>query len=74
MFENHPQSELDSLFKENPGFRQLYYHHRELDKKIQDAELGVLPIDSGTLSQMKREKMSAKEQLNEMYETLAETT
>jgi len=32
-----------------------------------DAELGVLPIDSLTLGQMKREKLLAKQKLERMY-------
>lgn len=70
MFEGQPQSELDELFKANPEFRQLYHHHKELDKKVLDAELGVLPIDDTTLLQMKREKLAAKDRLARLYDTL----
>ncbi|MCL6620287.1 MAG: YdcH family protein [Thermomonas hydrothermalis] len=68
MFEGQPQAEIEALMKANPEFRQLYYRHRELNQKVQDAELGVLPIDDSTLSQMKREKLAAKERLLQMYE------
>lgn len=68
MFEGHPQAELEEVMKANPEFRQLYYRHKELDKQVLDAELGVLPIDDTRLSQMKREKLAAKEQLLRMYE------
>lgn len=70
MFEGQPQAELDALFQSHPEFRQLYHHHKELDKKVLDAELGVLPIDDTTLSQMKREKLAAKDRLTQMYDTL----
>jgi uncharacterized protein YdcH (DUF465 family) len=70
MFEGQPQSELDALFKANPEFRQLYHHHKELDKKVLDAELGVLPMDDSTLLQMKREKLAAKDRLSRLFETL----
>ena len=70
MFEGQPQAELDALFKENPEFRQLYHHHKELDKKVLDAELGVLPIDDTTLSQMKREKLADKDRLSLMFQAL----
>lgn len=70
MFEGQPQAELDALFQANPEFRQLYHRHKELDKKVLDAELGVLPIDDVTLSQMKREKLAAKDRLTRMYDTL----
>jgi uncharacterized protein YdcH (DUF465 family) len=70
MFEGQPQAELDALMKSNDEFRQLYQHHQRLDKKVLDAELGVLPIDDGALSQMKREKLAAKDRLTRLYEQL----
>ncbi len=70
MFEDRSQEELDSLMKDNAEFRQLYYHHRELDKKVGDAEHGVLPIGDMELSQMKRDKLAAKKRLLDMAEQL----
>ena len=46
MFEGQPQAEIDALIKSDPEFKQLYQRHRTLDKKVTDAELGVLPIES----------------------------
>ena len=69
MFEGQPQAELDKLIQGNPEFKQLYQRHKELDKKVLDAELGVLPIDDTTLSQMKREKLAAKDRLTRLYDT-----
>lgn len=69
MFEEQPQPEIDALIKSNPEFKQLYQHHKSLDKKVMDAELGVLPIDDLTLTQMKREKLAAKDRLVQMYDT-----
>ncbi|MBN8716071.1 YdcH family protein [Thermomonas sp. S9] len=68
MFESQPQAEIEALMKANSEFRQLYYRHRELDRQVLDAELGVLPIDDATLGQMKREKLAAKQRLLQMYE------
>ena len=68
MFEGQPQSEIEAMMKADPEFRQLYHHHRELNKKCMDAELGVLPISDVTLGQMKREKLAAKEKLLRMYQ------
>lgn len=68
MFEGQPKSEVEALMKVNAEFRQLYFHHQELDKKVNDAELGVLPLDDVTLSQMKREKLAAKDKLTRMYD------
>ena len=69
MFEEQPQLEIDALIKANPEFKQLYQRHRDLDKKVMDAELGVLPIDDTRLAQMKREKLAAKDRLIRMYDT-----
>jgi len=68
MFEEQPQQEIDALMRSNPEFKQLYQRHRDLDKKVMDAELGVLPIDDLTLSQMKREKLAAKDRLVRLYD------
>lgn len=69
MFEEQPQPEIEALIKANPEFKQLYQRHQTLDKKVMDAELGVLPIDDTTLSRMKREKLAAKDRLIRMYDT-----
>lgn len=69
MFEGQPQNEIDALIKTDPEFKQLYQRHRELDKKVTDAELGVLPIDDNLLGQMKREKLVAKQRLLRIYDT-----
>lgn len=68
MFEGQPQSEIEALIKSDPEFKQLYQRHRKLDKKVTDAELGVLPIDEATLGQMKREKLLAKQRLLRKYD------
>lgn len=68
MFEGQPQTEIDALIKTDPEFKQLYQRHRELDKKVTDAELGVLPIDTTTLGKMKREKLATKERLLKIYD------
>ena len=68
MFEGQPQNELDALMKSDPEFRQLYHRHRELDKQVLDAELGVLPLDDTTLARMKKEKLNAKDRLTRMFD------
>lgn len=68
MFEGQPQTEIEALIKADPEFKQLYQRHRELDKKVTDAELGVLPIDDNLLGQMKREKLATKERLIRIYD------
>ena len=68
MFEAQSQTELEEIMKGNVEFRQLYYRHKELDKKVLNAELGVFAVDETTLSQMKREKLHAKERLLRIYD------
>ena len=58
---------IDALIKTDPEFKRLYQRHRTLNKKCMDAELGVLPIDTATLAQMKREKLATKQQLMRRY-------
>ena len=70
MFEDRSQNEVEQLMKQSNEFRQLYYHHQELDKKVADAELGVLPLDDMSLTRMKREKLAAKERLISMADRI----
>jgi uncharacterized protein len=67
MFEGQSQAELDAIIKTNPEFKNLYQRHKDLDKQVLDAELGVLAIDDLTLSKMKREKLMAKDRLTTMF-------
>jgi uncharacterized protein len=70
MFEGR-QQEVDVLMKSNAEFRSLYLRHRELDKQVLDAELGVRPIDDMTLARMKKEKLHAKDRLTTIFEKSA---
>jgi uncharacterized protein YdcH (DUF465 family) len=70
MFEGQPHAEVEAMLKSNTEFRQLYHRHKELDKQVLDAELGVLPIDDNRLMQMKREKLAAKDRLTEMFDRM----
>ena len=67
MFEGQSQAELDAIIKTNPEFKTLYQRHKDLDKQVLDAELGVLAIDDLTLSKMKREKLMAKDRLTTLF-------
>lgn len=66
MFEGQSKQDIDSMMEADSSFRQLYFYHKKLDKKVTDAELGVLPIDDMTLTRMKREKLLAKDRLTRM--------
>ncbi len=67
MFEGH-QHEVEALMQNDSEFRSLYLRHRELDKQVLDAELGVLPLDDMTLVKLKKEKLWAKDRLTHMFE------
>jgi uncharacterized protein YdcH (DUF465 family) len=56
MFEGH-QKEVEEMCQSDAEFRSLYMRHRELDKQVLDAELGVLPLDDMTLVRLKKEKL-----------------
>ncbi|GAB2799770.1 YdcH family protein [Dyella kyungheensis] len=71
MFENQQRDDVEALMKADAEFRRLYQHHKELDSKVHDAEIGVLPIDDMTLSGMKKEKLHAKERLQRMWDNRA---
>jgi uncharacterized protein len=68
MFEAQPKSEIEALLQSDSEFRQLYQRHKELDKQVLDAELGVLAVDDATLARMKKEKLFAKDKLTRMYD------
>jgi uncharacterized protein YdcH (DUF465 family) len=67
MFENQQRDDVEALMKADAEFRRLYQRHRQLDSKVHDADIGVLPIDSVTLASMKREKLQAKTRLERMW-------
>src|SRR5690349_8700791 len=67
MFENQHRDDVEALMKADAEFRRLYQHHRELDSKVHDADIGVLPIDDVTLASMKKEKLLAKARLERMW-------
>jgi uncharacterized protein len=68
MFEGQPQSDVEAMIKSDPEFRTLLNRHRQLDKQVLDAELGVLPIDDATLLKMKKEKLYAKYKLTRLFD------
>jgi uncharacterized protein len=69
MFENQQRDDVEAFMKADAEFRRLYQYHRELDSKVHDAEIGVLPLDDVTISGMKKEKLYAKERLQRMWDS-----
>jgi uncharacterized protein len=68
MFENQRQEDVKALIDHNDEFKRLYSRHKELDKAVLDAELGVRPIDDLSLVAMKKEKLKAKDRLTYLWE------
>lgn len=68
MFEQD-EEEVEKRMRSDSEFRVLYHHHKELDSKVRDAEIGVLPMDEVTLHNLKKEKLRAKDKLTEMWST-----
>ena len=68
MFENQRQEEVKALLDRDDEFKRLYSRHKELDKVVLDAELGVRPIDDLSLVAMKKEKLKAKDRLTYLWE------
>jgi uncharacterized protein YdcH (DUF465 family) len=71
MFEERSADELESLLKSNPEFKQLYQQHKELDRRVMNAELGITPVDDLTLGQLKRQKLAAKDRLVRMADSIS---
>ncbi|GMU42377.1 MAG: YdcH family protein [Xanthomonadales bacterium] len=68
MFENQNPDDVQAMIECNDEFRRLYQRHRDLDKQVLDAELGVRPMDDMTLHTLKKEKLRAKDRLTFMWE------
>jgi uncharacterized protein YdcH (DUF465 family) len=60
MFEGQSTADVEALIKSDPEFRQLYRHHQQLNSKVMDAELGVLPIDDMTLAKDRLTRLFAR--------------
>ena len=67
MFEHQQKDHIDAVMKANPEFRRLYQRHQELDSKVRDAELGVLPAHDNRLHNWKTEKLQLKARLTRMW-------
>jgi uncharacterized protein YdcH (DUF465 family) len=62
MFE-HRQEVMEKLMKENEDFRRIFNRHQELDKRVEQAELGTAPMDDLALNKLKKEKLWVKDKL-----------
>ncbi len=62
MFE-HRQEVMEKLMKESEDFRRIFNRHQQLDKRVNEAELGTAPMEDLALNQLKKEKLLAKDKL-----------
>ena len=62
MFE-HRQQVMEKLMQESEDFRRIFNRHQELDKRVNEAELGTAPMEDLALNQLKKEKLWAKDKL-----------
>ncbi len=68
MFEND-QDTVDVLLSENDSFRRLYDKHVALKSQVQDANGGAISMEQLALEELKKEKLSLKDQMAEMIKT-----
>ncbi|QWT18726.1 DUF465 domain-containing protein [Bacillus sp. NP157] len=69
MFENQQRDDVEKFIGNNPDTRRLYFHHQELNDKLEEAGRGCLPLSDQELTRMKMDKLHAKEKLQRMWES-----
>lgn len=67
MFE-HRQEKMQKLMRENEEFLRIFNRHQELDKRVAAAETGTAPMEDLALTQLKKEKLWAKDKLARMMD------
>lgn len=68
MFENQNADDVKAMIDHSDEFRRLFHRHRDLDKQVDEAELGKRPMDDMTLHTLKIEKLKAKDRLTFLWE------
>ena len=68
MFESKSQEDVQSFIESNIEARRLINRHRQLDRVVIDAKLGLRPVDDRTLIATKKEKLRAKDRLTYLWE------
>jgi len=57
------QETLAKLLSENDDFRSMYQRHAELNKKVDKAGRGELPLSDQALTEMKKQKLALKDRM-----------
>ena len=60
------QETLEKLLNEDDDFRSMYQRHAELNKQVDKAGRGELPLSDTALAEMKKEKLALKDQMTEI--------
>ena len=68
MFE-HRREKMERLMRENEEFLRIFNRHQELDKRVTAAETGTAPMEDLALTQLKKEKLWAKDRLARIMDT-----
>ena len=67
MFE-HDHDIVESLLEENNDFKRLYEKHGQIKEKVNEANIGVAPMDDYFLENLKKEKLMLKDQMAAIIE------
>ena len=67
MFETN-QEQVEQLLRENENFRQIYNQHQQLHKRVMAAETGTAPMDDYALTELKKQKLQAKDELSRIMQ------
>ena len=54
---------VEKLVVEDDEFKTMYERHRELNKEVDKADIGVIPLSDDTLHTKKKEKLLLKDQM-----------
>ncbi len=57
------QDIVDKLLVDDDEFKTMYERHRELNKEVDKADIGVIPLSDDTLHTKKIEKLLLKDQM-----------
>jgi len=60
------RDEIHELKQQNAHFAKIFEKHNELDKKIEDAEAGRVPMADLELETLKKEKLLLKDEAYKM--------
>ena len=56
------RDEIHELKQENAHFAKIFEEHNELDKKVEDAEAGRIPMTDYELEVLKKKKLLLKDE------------